>query len=114
MSAGFASHSLYCSKSVPILFDLLIIPANAPGVNFAWALSRLFASRAIVLLGESSQGRPQGSPPPHSTAPALTIISDTFNRSRTFFSFVLTSDLICAIIRIVDVEIVVNLRHHIK
>jgi hypothetical protein len=37
MSAGFASHSLYCSKSAPILFDLLIIPANAPGVNFAWA-----------------------------------------------------------------------------
>jgi|GraSoiStandDraft_39_1057311.scaffolds.fasta_scaffold117982_2 hypothetical protein len=39
MSAGFASHSLYCSKSAPILFDLLIIPANAPGVNFAWAFS---------------------------------------------------------------------------
>lgn len=37
MSAGVASHSLYCSKSAPILFDLLIIPANAPGVNFAVA-----------------------------------------------------------------------------
>ena len=75
MSAGVASHSLYCSKSAPILFDLLIIPANAPDVNFVVA---------------------------------------PFNRLHTFFSFVLTSDPICAIIRIVDVEIVVNLRHHVK
>jgi hypothetical protein len=55
MSAGFASHSLYCSKSAPILFDLLIIPANAPGVNFAWALIMNFHDQSRYCHAERSE-----------------------------------------------------------